>query len=213
MIDSILRGLRQPEYVHVLLNPLPVYGLLVAWIGLLIAFFSKSRRAQIATLVLVLISSFSAWPVYEFGQQGYDRVLSMTDEDGERWLDEHQDRAEDLIWIFYALAVLSADRNRSADKMAKVFCTTCDSGDFSRRSNPGSRWLHRLCRRQNPAPRISYRTSAAERRRNTSIRSECKALNAKVIPSEVEESRGIIDMRTHHGILRLRRRRLRMTAK
>jgi hypothetical protein len=32
----------------------------------------------------------------------------MTDEDGERWLDEHQDRAEDLIWIFYALAALSA---------------------------------------------------------------------------------------------------------
>ena len=108
MIDSILRGLQQPEYVHVLLNPLPVYGLLVAWIGLLIAFFSKSRRAQIATLIMVLVSSFSAWPVYEFGQQGYDRVLSMTDEDGERWLDEHQDRAEDLIWIFYALAVLSA---------------------------------------------------------------------------------------------------------
>jgi len=57
---------------------------------------------------LVLISSFSAWPVYEFGQQGYDRVLSMTDEDGERWLDEHQDRAQDLVWIFYALAALSA---------------------------------------------------------------------------------------------------------
>ncbi|HEY5766967.1 MAG TPA: hypothetical protein VIS53_03955 [Candidatus Udaeobacter sp.] len=108
MIDSIFRGLQQPEYVHVLLNPLPVYGLLIAWIGLLIAFFLKSRRAQIAALVLVLISSLSAWPVYEFGQQGYDRVLSMTDEDGERWLDEHQDRADDLIWIFYALAVLSA---------------------------------------------------------------------------------------------------------
>ena len=108
MIDPILRGLRQPEYVHVLLNPLPVYGLLIAWIGLIIAFFLKNRRAQLVTLILVLVSSLSAWPVYEFGQQGYDRVLSMTDEDGERWLDEHQDRAEDLIWIFYALAVLSA---------------------------------------------------------------------------------------------------------
>ena len=32
----------------------------------------------------------------------------MTDEDGERWLDEHRDRAEDLIWIFYTLAALSA---------------------------------------------------------------------------------------------------------
>ena len=60
MIDSIFRGLQQPEYVHVLLNPLPVYGLLIAWIGLLIAFFSKSRRAQIATLVLVLFCSLSA---------------------------------------------------------------------------------------------------------------------------------------------------------
>ena len=108
MIDSIFRGLRQPEYVHVLLNPLPVYGLLISWLGLIIAVFLKSRRAQVATLVLVLISSLSAWPVYEFGQQAYDRVLSMTDDDGERWLDEHRDRGEDLIWGFYALAVLSA---------------------------------------------------------------------------------------------------------
>ena len=108
MIESVLRGLRQPEYVHVLLNPLPVYGLLVSWIGLIIAFFLKSRRAQIATLVLVLVSAASAWPVYEFGQQAYDRVFAMSDEAGGAWLDEHQDRAEDLIWFFYALAILSA---------------------------------------------------------------------------------------------------------
>ena len=108
MIDTLLRDLRQPEYIHVLLNPLPVYGLLVGWIGLVIALVLRSRRAQIATLTLVLLSSISAWPVYEFGQQGYDRVLSMADDDGRAWLDEHKDRAEDLIWIFYVLAALSA---------------------------------------------------------------------------------------------------------
>ena len=109
MIDPILGGLgQQPEYVHVLLNPLPVYGLLIALIGLLIAFFSKSRRAQTATLVLVLVSSLAAWPVYEFGEEGYDRVLAMTDDDGHAWLDEHEARAEKLIYVFYALAVLSA---------------------------------------------------------------------------------------------------------
>jgi hypothetical protein len=108
MIDTLLRDLRQPEYIHVLINPLPIYGLFLNWVGLIIALFLKSRRAQIATLALVLISSTSAWPVYEFGQQAYDRVLSMADEDGRAWLDEHQDRAEDLIYIFYALAVLSA---------------------------------------------------------------------------------------------------------
>jgi len=107
MIDGFVRGLRQPEYVHVLLNPLPVYGLLISWMGLIAALISKSRRALIATLILVFITSISAWPVFEFGQQGYDRVLAMTDDDGHAWLDEHQRRAEKVIYIFYTLAALS----------------------------------------------------------------------------------------------------------
>src|SRR5437763_10563640 len=104
-MTSLLRALqRQPEYVHVLLNPFPIYGLAMGWIGLVIGFFLRSRPAQIATLVLILISAASAWPVYEFGEQGYDRVLSMTDDPGHAWLDEHQHRAEQLIYFFYALA-------------------------------------------------------------------------------------------------------------
>ncbi len=108
MIETLLRDFRQPEYIHVLLNPLPVYGLLTGWIGLVIALVLRSRLAQVATLTLVIISSISAWPVFEFGEQAYDRVLSMADEDGRAWLDEHMHRAEKLIYIFYALAVLSA---------------------------------------------------------------------------------------------------------
>src|SRR5262252_6123724 len=107
MIATLLRDLCQPEYIHVLLNPLPVYGLLVGWIGLVIALILRSRRAQITTLILVLLSSVSAWPVYEFGEQGYDRVLSMTDDEGGAWLDEHMHRGEQLIWVFYMLAALS----------------------------------------------------------------------------------------------------------
>jgi hypothetical protein len=108
MIEGFMHGLRQPEYIHVLLNPLPVYGLLISWIGLIAAVISNSRRAQIVTLLLVFITSISAWPVYEFGQEGYDRVLTMTDDDGHAWLDEHQDRAQKLIYFFYVVAALSA---------------------------------------------------------------------------------------------------------
>jgi plastocyanin len=107
MIASIL-SLRQPEYVHVLINPLPVYGLAAGLIGLIIAIFQRSRRATIAALVIVLVSSASAWPVYELGQQAYDRVLSLADNDGQLWLAEHAHRAHNLIWFFYALAILSA---------------------------------------------------------------------------------------------------------
>jgi len=108
MIDGFLRGLRQPEYVHVLLNPLPVYGLLISWIALIAALISKSRRPHIVTLILIFVTSISAWPAYEFGVEGYDRVLAMTDDDGHAWLDEHQARGQKLIYVFYALAVLSA---------------------------------------------------------------------------------------------------------
>jgi plastocyanin len=105
MIASILQ---QPEYIHVLINPLPVYGLAAGLIGLIIAILQRSRPATIAALVIVLISGASAWPVYELGQQAYDRVLSIADNDGQAWLAEHAHRAHNLIWFFYALAVLSA---------------------------------------------------------------------------------------------------------
>lgn len=105
--DGFLRGLRQPEYVHVLLNPIPVYGLLISWVALVAALISKSRRAHLVALILVFITSISAWPVFEFGQQGYDRVLAMSDDDGHAWLDEHEERAEKVIYVFYALAALS----------------------------------------------------------------------------------------------------------
>ncbi len=144
MIDAILRDLRQPEYIHVLINPLPIYGLAMGLLGLIVAFFLRSRRAQIATLIVVLVSAASAWPVYEFGEQAYDRVLSMADEPGRAWLDEHRDRGEDCIWFFYGLAVLSA------------------VSDFVGRGDVGNRRLHRLRRRQDSAPRISQRPAAAK---------------------------------------------------
>ena len=108
MIPTILRDLQQPEYIHVLINPLPVYSLVGGLIGLFIAICQRSRRAIIVALAIVYVSAATAWPVYEYGERSYDRVLTMADNDGRAWLAEHKKRAEHLIWFFYALAILSA---------------------------------------------------------------------------------------------------------
>lgn len=108
MIEALLRDLRQPEYIHVLINPLPIYGLAVSLIGLIIGAVTRSRSAQVATLIIVLLSGLSAWPVGEYGEQAYDPVLSMSDEPGQAWLKEHRARADQFIWTFYVLAALSA---------------------------------------------------------------------------------------------------------
>jgi hypothetical protein len=104
----MIEHLSKPEYVHALLNPLPVYGLAVGLLGLIIALLSRTRAARVTALALVMVSAVSAWPVYHYGEAGYDRVKSMVDEAGDKWLDEHTRRGEQLIYVFYAVAALSA---------------------------------------------------------------------------------------------------------
>ncbi|HEY5035699.1 MAG TPA: hypothetical protein VII74_01050 [Chthoniobacterales bacterium] len=107
MIASLMQDLREPEYIHVLLNPLPVYGLLIAIIGLAIALAQKSRPAQVAMLVLILLCATSAWPAH-FGEAAYDRVLSLTNDQGAAWLKVHRHRADEFLWCFYLLGALAA---------------------------------------------------------------------------------------------------------
>jgi hypothetical protein len=104
----MIAHLSEPEYVHVLLNPLPIYRLGVGVVGLIIALLWRSRAARITALALVMLSAASAWPVYYYGEAGYDRVKATVDEAGDKWLDEHMRRGEQFIYVFYLVAVLSA---------------------------------------------------------------------------------------------------------
>ena len=108
MMEAILRDLQQPEYLHVLLNPLPVYGLAIALFGLIAAMYLGTRGGQITALVLIFACAASAWPVAHYGEAAEDRVLVMADNDGQEWLKAHAHRADNLIWIFYVLALVSA---------------------------------------------------------------------------------------------------------
>jgi hypothetical protein len=107
MLKAISDGLKQPEYLHVLLNPLPLYGLAAALVAMTVALVLRSRETRICAAVLVLIASASVWPVVIYGQQGYFRVKAMSDSEGEKWLDEHKSRGEQFIYAFYALAAIS----------------------------------------------------------------------------------------------------------
>lgn len=106
-LASLAQDLEQPEYIHVLLNPLPVYGLGIAILGLVIALCFRSRPAKITALALVCVSAASAWPVVHYGQEGYDRVLAMEDDEGEAWLKAHMERAEKFELVYSLLAVLA----------------------------------------------------------------------------------------------------------
>lgn len=106
-LASLAEDLSQSEYVHVLLNPLPVYGLTVGVLGLVVALvvFRGSRAARLTALILIAVCAGSIWPVVHYGGAGYDRVLSMADSTGGAWLKAHAQRADQVIPFYYVLAV------------------------------------------------------------------------------------------------------------
>jgi hypothetical protein len=96
--------LKKPEYIHVVLNHLPIYGTILGAIALAVSLLLRSRAAQITALIITLIAGVSAYPVFVSGQRAYKVIRGMSDDAGADALDEHMDRAEKTISAFYVLA-------------------------------------------------------------------------------------------------------------
>ncbi len=106
-IQPFLEHLQQPEYVHVLLNPLPIYATAMGVIGLILAFVLRSRQAQAVACVIVFIGSASVWPVTAFGDRAEDRVKAMSNKAAISALHEHVSRSDQTEWIFYLTAAVA----------------------------------------------------------------------------------------------------------
>ena len=90
----------QPEYIHVLLNPVPVYGMAMGVFALALALMARSRSAEKISLVLILAVCATTWVAFHYGERGYDRVYAMSSPDAQKWLDVHAERASRLVWLF-----------------------------------------------------------------------------------------------------------------
>src|SRR6516225_9089655 len=99
--------LRKPEYIHIVLNHLVIYGTILGALALAVSLVLRSRAAQITALIVTLIAAASAYPVLVSGQRAYKQIRSISDDPGAEALDEHMDRAEKTIVIFYLLALLA----------------------------------------------------------------------------------------------------------
>jgi hypothetical protein len=105
--QQFLETLKQPEYVHVLLNPLPVYGLAMGLLALVVALILRNRQAAIVALTIIVVASGSAWLVVRYGHLGYDRVYAMSYRDAQEWLDVHQQRGDQFKYVFYLMGLVA----------------------------------------------------------------------------------------------------------
>ncbi len=94
------------EYVHVLLNPLPVYGLSMGILVLAAALLTDSKTARNLGVLVIVICAASAWPVLIYGQHGYNHLYPQLDTDSQKWLDLHMERTERFVYAYYLTAFL-----------------------------------------------------------------------------------------------------------
>jgi len=101
------QDLHQPEYVHTLLLPVPIYGLALGLLALAVGWAVRSRAAQGVALGLLALCAASGWGVVHYGHLGYDRVYAMSDANAQKWLNWHQHLGDRFIWALTATALLA----------------------------------------------------------------------------------------------------------
>ncbi len=106
-LQQMLEALKRPEYVHVLLNPLPIYGMVIALVALVLGLISGNKGAQMVALVLMVLVCGSVWPVSEFGDKAAERIGTSLDSDGMRWLKIHDKRVDIGAWAYYITGALA----------------------------------------------------------------------------------------------------------
>ena len=189
---NILRQhLSDPEYLHTLINPLPVYGLAVGLLALGLALILRNQRVTIAALVLVFVCALSAWPTYYYGEAGYDRVKAMSDPAGEQWLDEHMARAEKMIWLFYVLAGVAAVGVGAVLKWPRISFAIAVGTRCVERSDSRHRRLHRVCGRSRSSQGIPVRASATGALKNIIMANNSRRpirISTPPVPSSTESA-------------------------
>ena len=148
---AMMHHLSQPEYVHVLLNPMPLYGMAA---GAFLLVWSRLRNPdefpEGALLWIILTAIITGVAVY-FGIQGYENVGAVADAHGNRWLAHHKARALSLMYVFYlagisALGTLVSQRYKP--RLAKglvwltLFLTIASIGAASWISHAGGQVIH-----------------------------------------------------------------------
>lgn len=100
--------LKQPEYIHVIINVMPLVGMALG-AGLLLAGLRlESEGMREAGLALVVLAGVITFPTVKFGQHAYDRLYEQIPLEAQQWLDVHMSRAERLQWFFYLTGGLAA---------------------------------------------------------------------------------------------------------
>ena len=106
-LSALWTSLGDAEYSHLLLEPLPLYGIALGLVFLVGGYLIKDIRARFFALGIIAACSFSVGPYAFMRSKSMPDVLKITDAAYHPLIQAQAERRLSTRWLYYTIGVIS----------------------------------------------------------------------------------------------------------
>jgi len=103
-LSTLWQSVRDPEYAHLLLESLPLYGLAFGLTLLVVSFVVNERKCRLLAFGFIFISCASVWPYLDFRLEATPRILATRAVSYGPIIQAQTQLRQDTAWAFYLMA-------------------------------------------------------------------------------------------------------------
>jgi hypothetical protein len=106
-LTILWQSIRDPEYLHLLIEPMPLYGLGVGLIFFIMSIAFGERRSRLLALCLICVSCASVWPYTDLREKATPRILATRPPEYAAMIRQQTQLRQDYAWPYHLMAVVS----------------------------------------------------------------------------------------------------------
>ncbi len=103
-LTTLWKSVLDPEYAHLLMESLPLYGLAFGVTLLIVAYVVNERKCRMLALGLIFLSCASVWPYLDFRLKATPRILATRAVEYGPIIRAQTQLRQDTAWPYYLMA-------------------------------------------------------------------------------------------------------------
>ncbi|HBJ88312.1 MAG TPA: hypothetical protein DDZ88_31550 [Verrucomicrobiales bacterium] len=106
-LTTLWQNICDPEYLHLLLEPLPLYGLGLGLVFVIISLVFGEIKSRMLALAVICVSCASVWPYIDLRDKATPRILATRSPEFAPLIQQQTQRRKDWSWPYYAMTLFS----------------------------------------------------------------------------------------------------------
>jgi hypothetical protein len=106
-LTTLWQNIRDPEYLHLLLEPLPLYGLGLGLVFVIVSLVFGEIKSRMLALAVICVSCASVWPYIDLRDKATPRILATRSPEFAPLIQQQTKRRKDWSWPYYAMTLFS----------------------------------------------------------------------------------------------------------